>query len=216
MNPVLEDIFRTQQFIGPDDQIHRLHSHLPDLECRLLQAWIAANPPGRVLEIGMAQGISSVAIAEALASLGKVHYDIVDPNQHTEWNSLGVWNLTRAGFADSYILWEEPSEYYLPRLAAAGEIVDLVFVDGWHSFEQTLVEFYYINRLLPVGGIVIFDDIQLPSIAKFIGYLGRIPSYQRLPPTETLRKDPGVRVRRMASVPEFRIVAFQKIAIEDF
>ncbi len=214
MHPVLVEIFRTQQVIGPDARRYPLHSNLPELECRLLQAWIAANPPRRVLEIGMAQGISSVAIAEALAPLGEVWYEIIDPNQSTTWASLGVWNLNRAGFADSYNLQEEPSEYYLPVLAAAGETIDLVFVDGWHTFEQTLVEFYYINRLLPPGGIVIFDDIQLPAIAKFINYLGRLPAYQQLPPVSYLRKEPGVRVRRMSGVPEFRIVAFQKTVVD--
>lgn len=200
--------------MGPDDTLYPLHSHLPELECRLLQAWIAVHRPHRVIEIGMAQGISSLAIAEALATLGKISYTIIDPNQRTEWRSLGIWNMKQAGFADAYQLQEEPSEYWLPHLAATKATVDLVFVDGWHSFEQTLVEFYYINRLLPVGGIVIFDDIPLPAISKIANYVERIPAYQRLQPVAALRNDIRVRVRRMSGTPEFRIAAFQKIAAD--
>jgi hypothetical protein len=40
------------------------------------------------------------------------------------------------------------------------------FIDGWHTFDHVLLDFFYIDLMLEVGGIVVFDDVGYPSIRR--------------------------------------------------
>jgi hypothetical protein len=66
----------------------------------------------------------------------------------------------------------------LPRLEAEGLRLDLAFIDGWHSFDFTLVDFFYIDRMLRPGGILAIDDSQWPSVRKVCRYLVTNRSYR--------------------------------------
>jgi predicted O-methyltransferase YrrM len=189
-----------------------LHSHLPLPECRLLQAWLTACKPRRILEIGMAYGISSLAICEVLQHKEDVRLDIIDPHQRTDWQSVGIRNLARAGFDGLYRLHEEPSEICLPRFAAEGHSLDFVFIDGWHAFDQVMVEFYYVNRMLDTGGLVVLDDIMLPGIRKVYSFISTLECYRPEQPPDSFRTERVARIRRLAGQPEFRIAAFRKIS----
>ena len=92
---------------------------------------------------------------------------IVDPDESTAWCGVGVSNLDRAGI-DFYELREEPSEIALPQLLKEGAEFDLAFIDGWHTFDQTLIDMYYANRLVKVGGYIIIDDADWISVSKAI------------------------------------------------
>jgi len=46
----------------------------------------------------------------------------------------------------------------LPALLARGVKIDFGFVDGWHTFDYTLIDFFYIDKLLRTGGLVSFHD----------------------------------------------------------
>jgi hypothetical protein len=56
----------------------------------------------------------------------------------------------------------------LPRLAAAGARIQFAFIDGWHTFHHTLVDFFFVDRMLNVGEIVIIDDVGYSSLCHFI------------------------------------------------
>ncbi len=60
----------------------------------------------------------------------------------------------------------EQSELALPRLAAAGERFDAGLIDGAHGWPNVFVDFCYINLMLPVGGTLFVDDVQLYSVAQ--------------------------------------------------
>lgn len=143
-----------------------------------LKDFIAARPDiTRTLEIGCAYGFSSLHIASALAGRPDAHHVIIDPMESTTWKGIGVANLDRAG-VDFYELREESSEIALPDLLKEGAQFDLVFIDGWHTFDQTLVDMYYSNRLVRVGGYIVVDDANWISVSKAISYFGAYPCYK--------------------------------------
>lgn len=147
-----------------------------------------------------------------MSNRSEIQYHIIDPYQNTDWENIGKTNLDRAGFAGGYILHQEPSELCLPHLLAQKLTVDFAFVDGFHTFDHTLVDFFYLNRMMKVGGIIVFDDILLPSIQKLCAYICGYPCYRELPfPAEFLQRR-EVRVRRMMQSPLSRLIAFQKTA----
>ena len=56
------------------------------------------------------------------------------------------------------------SELGLPELAAAGERYDVGLIDGCHNWPAVFVDLCYINMMLPVGGTLFVDDVQLYSV----------------------------------------------------
>ncbi len=60
-----------------------------------------------------------------------------------------------------------PSEVALPELTGSGER-DLVFIDGSHGFPQPIIDWFYGACLLRRGGVVVFDDADLPQVSWFL------------------------------------------------
>lgn len=212
MLPLLQEIFSSQVVISEDGERLPLHSHLSLVDGQLLQTWLYEIRPKRALEIGMAYGISSLFICEALTQIGFDDYQIVDPFQHTDWRYIGVTNMRRAGFQDAFILHAEPSELCLPGLLRQQDRFDFAFIDGFHTFDHALVDFFFINRMLEVNGIVVFDDIQLPSIQKLMAYIASYPCYKPLALPADWEHHRAIRVRRLMNSPLTRIGGFMKVA----
>ena len=212
MLPLLEEIFSSRTVTSEEGERLPLHSHLPFVDGQLLQEWLYEFRPRRVLEIGMAYGISSLFICDTLTQTGASTYQIVDPFQHTDWRSIGVANMKRAGFDGSFVLHVEPSELCLPKLLGKQVCFDFAFVDGFHTFDHTLVDFFFINRMLDIGGIVIFDDVQLPSIQKLMDHIAAYPCYRPLTLPIGWESQRAVRVRRLINSPLTRIGGFIKTA----
>ena len=83
----------------------------------------------------------------------------------------GLHNVKRAGFNDRYFFHEEQSQVVLPRLDAAGTRIQFALIDGWHTFDHTLVDFFFIDRMLDVGGIIVLDDVGYPSICRLCHFI---------------------------------------------
>jgi hypothetical protein len=58
------------------------------------------------------------------------------------------------------------SELALPKLAAAGDQYDAALIDGSHNWPAVFVDFCYLNLMLPVGGTMFVDDVQLYSVSQ--------------------------------------------------
>lgn len=178
MTPLLEELLRTRTVQTPGGKSLPLHSAISVPEGELLQRLILEARPKVSLEIGMAYGISSLFICEALAKVGGVRHIVRDPNQDVHWSGVGMSNLRNAGFGNLVELRYEESQKLLPRLAYDGLKIDFAFIDGWHTFDHTLVDFFYIDKMLNVGGLVVFDDTQLAGIRAVCRFIATNRSYE--------------------------------------
>ena len=173
----LEKIFQCGEVSDGEGKMHQLGSNVDQKEGKFLFDIIQQHGCSKTLEVGCAMGISSLYICAALDGKENASHTIIDPMQKTDWHSLGITQLDKAGVG-YYHLVEEPSEYALPRMAESGEKYDFCFIDGWHTFDHTLIDFFYIDRLLNEGGIVAVDDITFPGIKKLMRYLVNYPNYK--------------------------------------
>ena len=74
---------------------------------------------------------------------------------------------------------EVKSEFALPRLLEKNEgQFDLIFIDGWHTFDHTLLDCFYATRLLKVGGVLVIDDVSFPSVRRVVDFLKNYPCYE--------------------------------------
>jgi predicted O-methyltransferase YrrM len=144
----------------------------------LLQGLIEQKRPSITLEVGLAYGVSGLFICEALAKVGGKKHIAIDAFQSTVWSGIGIHHLRRAGYGGLVELREQLSQDALPQLVAEGVKVDFAFIDGTHSFDQKIVDFFYIDRLLNVGGIVAFDDCHWASIHQVCRFIATNRPYR--------------------------------------
>ena len=75
------------------------------------------------------------------------------------------------------------SEWALPTLAPDVSY-DLVFIDGNHGFPLPIIDWFYGAAHLRQGGIVVFDDFQLPQVSFWLEwFLDRDPRWENLQST---------------------------------
>jgi hypothetical protein len=58
------------------------------------------------------------------------------------------------------------------------EPLDLVLIDGAHAFPYPILDWFYTERHVRVGGHVLDDDAQLPSINSLASFLRESPSWK--------------------------------------
>jgi predicted O-methyltransferase YrrM len=168
---VLREILRTGETVLPDGTRKRLTSHIRPEAARALHDTVLREAPGLVVEIGMAQGVSTLSILTALAKTGG-RLISVDPYEGWPSGRLAARHaVERAGFADRHTHLEAKSYEALPRLLAEGTVVDLGYIDGWHTFDYALLDFFYLDRMLRAGGVVGFNDAGWRSVFHVLRYV---------------------------------------------
>lgn len=177
-NKFVETLFEKK--IVQDEALNEipLHSGVSEKDGEFLQKIILENKFKNTLEIGCAFGISSLYICAASSQNENYTHTIIDAFQ-TDWKNIGVLNLKRAGFT-SFELIENLSEIALPQLLEKNKKYDFAFIDGWHTFDHVMIDFFYINRMLEVGGVITFHDLDMPSQKKLFRYILNYPCYEFL------------------------------------
>lgn len=222
MNSVLERILTSGEVTDGSSIVTVRHPEFPDrishidrATGELLQRAVREVQPVLSLEIGLAYGVSTLFIGDAIRSLPRPGRHIVlDPYQNGKWRGIGLRNLREAGLDSLIEFHEESSELFLPRLIAEGRTLDLVFIDGLHRFDQAFVEFYYVNRLLRRGGIVLFDDAARRSVNRVIRHALTYPAYEVYGTTGSSPGGPSLlgRARRLG----LRVSALRRVLRPDF
>lgn len=177
---VLREILATATVVDGEGVRRKLSSAIAPQYAAALYRAVVRFQPALVIEIGMAQGISTLSILAGLSQNGKGRLVSIDPGQRREWRNVGVENVRRAGFAALHELMEMPSHEALPRLLASGTRADMAYIDGWHTFDYVLVDFFFLDKMLPVGGVVGFNDCGYRAIHRVIRFVETHRRYREL------------------------------------
>jgi hypothetical protein len=70
------------------------------------------------------------------------------------------------------------SEAVLPSLDLRGHKLDFVLIDGSHAFPDPIIDYYFTNRHLKVGGSLAVDDINISSVGVLHKFLITEPAYE--------------------------------------
>lgn len=175
MTELLEDVLATGVVRDSEGTAHVLHSNTSREQCDFLQKLVREAGASRCLEIGLAYGISTLAICDAIAGSDGASLVSIDPFQKAHWQNIGLLNIDRAGFGGLVEFHSAPSHKVLPALLAEEREIDFAYVDTSKIFDVVLVDAFYITRLLRTGGIVVFDDCLWPGIRRLVRYLATWP-----------------------------------------
>lgn len=176
--PIIDEILNSGSVRDADGNIIPLRGNIDREEglflYHLIQDSVSTH---RTLEVGCGFGLSSLFICSALEQKQNPSHTIIDPNQTDAYQNIGRLNLERSD-VKFFTLIEQSSELALPQiLRDAPNSFDLIFIDGLHSFDQVALDFYYANRLLKIGGYLVFDDCSFYSISKVLAFVLKYPAY---------------------------------------
>jgi predicted O-methyltransferase YrrM len=171
--PALSSTYRAEQVVGRTGRRFATGALSTIRNVTALRAMMRERRSTRTLEIGLALGGSTLGMAEMHRALGhsRAAHVAIDPFQSTVWDDAGRLALERTGLTDLVQVIEAPSRVALPKLLDAGERFELIYIDGSHLFEDCFTDFSFAADLMPVGGIVVFDDCLDPHVAKVISFV---------------------------------------------
>ena len=130
-----------------------------------------------ILEVGLAYGFSTVFLLAALDQVGGGTHTAIDPFQMTDWHGIGITHAHEliahsARLTSRSFTWiEERSDRALVDLERAGRTYGLVFIDGYHRFDDALVDFTLSARMCGSGGLIVFHDMWLDSIKAVASFV---------------------------------------------
>jgi predicted O-methyltransferase YrrM len=192
MTTILEQFTTSGKIKLPSGKSHTITDCVSTDEGLYLQYLIQQINPKVAVEVGLGSGISSLYILEAMKAHGGKTLIGMDPSQfntHTDrttdthghvYNGIGLYAIKKSGYGSYYKFYNSTSQQILPQLVGKQTHVNFAFIDGWHTFDHTLIDFFYIDQLLTVGGIVVFHDISFPSINSVCSFVSSNRNYIRL------------------------------------
>jgi predicted O-methyltransferase YrrM len=162
----LVDIFKRGLVLDSSGVERPLDSNISEAEAGELFATVLRLAPRNSLEVGLADGISALAIVGAIKQNGFGHHHIIDPFQRN-YGYVGKLNIERNGYSTISSFYERFPEEVIPQLPN----LQFAFVDASHLFDFTLMEFVLIDKKLEVGGIIGLHDLWMPAIRAVIRYV---------------------------------------------
>jgi len=193
VNSHLQSVYTSGTILDKNNAPHKFKDCTNPIQGRHLYNLVKENKFSRTLEVGLAMGASAVWMCQGLKDNNfdnevAAHYAI-DPNQTTQYDNIGRLLVQRAGLGQYLNVLETTSYRALPKLledVLAGKIprFHLIYIDGWHTFDYTLVDFFYADLLLEVNGVIVLDDIKHTPVKKCLSYINtNYPHYDTVPRT---------------------------------
>jgi predicted O-methyltransferase YrrM len=160
------EVFQTRRVFAPDGQAQALESNVSQAEALQLYTAVRQLRPEYSVEIGLAHGISALAILSAISANGTGHHYVIDPFQ-ANYGYCGEAMIQRAGYRDLHSLLEGFPEEVLPKLPG----LEFALIDSSHLFDLTILEFVLIDKKLKAGGILALHDTWMPSIQAVLRFI---------------------------------------------
>lgn len=162
----LRDAFTSGEALTGSGTRAPLSSNISLDEAALLYDLVRQLRPTDSAEIGLAQGISTLAILQALHDNDAGTHHVADPFQ-ANYDNAGLAMIKAAGLDARFRFHETFAEKMLPDLPA----LQFVFIDSSHLFDLTIAEFVLADKRLAPGGVVAFHDTWMPAVRKVIRYI---------------------------------------------
>lgn len=174
---LLDAIFRDGVVHDEEGHQHRLHSETSAAQCTFLADLILETNASRCLEVGLAYGVSALAICRAIKNFKQPQYYAIDPMQ-SYWKNIGISNLKAAGHWEFVRFLPEYSDVGLTKLWQEGIVLDFAYVDSTKVFDILLVDAHLIAKMLKVGGLLVIDDVSFPGVRKLVRLLAQMPQWE--------------------------------------
>lgn len=214
---VIDALSSARSAVMPDGRIRSIDQFaVPGDAADILERAARAAPAGCVVETGCASALSTLHIcrgrldASHLSPANPAH--AIDPNQTRHFESMGIRHIRQAGLDAVCRVHDRAAHEVLPELLAASTRAGFAFIDGMHQMDYVMLEAFYIDRMLGVGGVLAIHDLWMPALQHFAcfwvanrGYEPVTVSADNSPPTIVARgcDSPKRGVRDPLTAPPF-------------
>lgn len=137
---------------------------------KFLYRFIKKLSPKKTLEIGMGYGCSSIYILSALINSKSIHY-VIDPFELPNLKEIAFKNVNKFKLNKHLYFINDFSYNALPALLEKGVLVDFVFIDGNHKYDNQFIDFFYSDLLLNQKGFIIFHDAWMRSTQLLVSWI---------------------------------------------
>jgi predicted O-methyltransferase YrrM len=179
---LMRELKETKKALGIDGQQYDTQPFITDSEGQVLYQSVLDAKPMLALEIGFLHGYSTLHILQGLADVGSGQLLSIDPFQFDSFaHGIGIMNVRRAGLDRNHLFWLGASQFVLPYLCQREVRVDFAFIDGSHLLDFTLLEFFYIDKMIGPGARVVLHDYMNPSVFTAAQFIEANLPYMALP-----------------------------------
>jgi predicted O-methyltransferase YrrM len=210
---LLDDIAQGATTLSGEDEVITLKSQVNARYARFLYVFVKLFQPKRILEVGMANGISSAYMATAQSGYLKKKdaHVIIDPFQSTQWSRAGIALLRRLNLHENIRVIEAYSYRAVPLLEREGERFDMAFIDGNHCLDYTLTDVLTADRVLEIGGLLLLDDSSAFGVKHAVKYVDKYRHNLK----RIMFDNPVFHALREMTNKRRRITVYQKIAEDE-
>ncbi|MEO6731322.1 MAG: class I SAM-dependent methyltransferase [Ferruginibacter sp.] len=179
----LEKIFETQTIeVSHTGERIPLHSNTSKEQGLFLQSVFDIIKPSTSLEVGFAYGISTLFILEKhreAESSNGAHL-VIEPDSY--WGNAAIHNIEIEGLSAYLQIRHGYSDKILTELFHANYRVQYAYIDTTKQFDVVFMDFYFINKMLDVGGVIILDDCggNWPGVQRVARFINTLPHYKVL------------------------------------
>ena len=147
--------------------------------CRAVWCTVLHTRPETVVETGVAHGVTSRIVLEALERNHRGHLWSIDlPNPIDRRPRTGTGTAVPDARRTRWSYLEGSSRQRLPRLVADLGRVEVFIHDSLHTARNTAFEMNQAARAMPLRGVMIIDDIRMHG--GFTTFARRHPGYQTI------------------------------------
>ncbi|MEO6719103.1 MAG: class I SAM-dependent methyltransferase [Ferruginibacter sp.] len=189
MLKTLEEVFELGTIeTGSNGERIKLHSNTSIEQCLFLQGLYDEIKPKRSLEVGFAYGISTLFILEKCRQYNndsKCHI-VIEP---FDWGNAAIHNISKEGLQNYIDIRKDRSDVVLPSMYLNNERIQFAYIDTTKVFDTVLQDFYFIDKIMDTGGVIIFDDCggAWPGVQKVVRLISTLPHYKVLSGHEKIK-----------------------------
>lgn len=170
MIQLLKSIIDNKEF-SANDETYPVTGSITKNEVDFFETII--QPDSKILDIGVGKGVSTVLFS----ILSKEQVIGIDPFQIIEHKQSCFRLSEKIGTKTPKIIIKKSIE---AKSDLSGLTFDLIFVDGYHTFDSTIIDFLVTEDHLKVGGVIAFHDCYYLSKQKVLKYILANQDYQLL------------------------------------
>ncbi len=150
------------------NKVRIVHSGISIKEGMMIYKLIKQNKPKKIIEIGLACGISACYMLCAITPGDKVYS--VDPFQKIQWDRFGLINANNIVHELNL---PSNTHHWIPKYSYdyfnfTNDKYDFMLIDGDHSYEGTMIDLNGSLKILNKKGILAVDDILHDDVGKAV------------------------------------------------
>jgi predicted O-methyltransferase YrrM len=169
----LKSMYKTESQLGSDGISHEIDSitRVSFSQGSVLAAIHNNIKPSLSIEIGLAYGFSALFVLDSMFENNYGKHVAIDPYEVTDWHGIGLQSIHNLKFDEKFEWQEAMSIDALNTMRREGVRAQYIYIDGHHTFDAALIDFCCSDKILDTGGVIILDDMCLPSIKTVVSFI---------------------------------------------